>query len=179
MSHRPESRSAIIRELVQADAPAYRELMLLGLEQHAESFRISLRDEGEPMIPFVRTREGAFTLGAWLTGDTLAGTVSFERDMREKFRHKGLLYRMYVRDDASGMGIGNMLIRETIARARKMEGLERINLTVIASNSRAKRLYASGGFVSFSLERKGLKMGESYYDEEQMTLSLHESGLQP
>lgn len=160
-----------IRELTQADTSAYRSLMRHGLEAHPESFRIGLRDKEEPMAPFAKARADAFTLGAWLA-DRLIGTVSFERDMREKFRHKGLLYRMYVHADASGQGIGRMLIRETVRRARLIEGLEQINLTVIASNLRAKGLYASLGFESFALERNGLKMGGTYFDEEQMALFL-------
>ena len=167
--------SVIIRELTPADTAAYRDLMIRGIEEHPESFRISPKDADEPVIPFARIRHGAFTLGAWLSESALVGTVSFERDMREKLRHKGLLYRMYVRKEASGMGIGRELIHETIMRAREIEGLEQINLTVIASNSPAKHLYASHGFESFALERRGLKMGETYHDEEQMALFLHGS----
>ena len=164
--------SVTIRELAPADVPAYQALMLCGLKEHVESFRISLQDAGEPMIPFASGRPDAFTLGAWLADGRLVGTVSFERETRAKFRHKGLLYRMYVHADASGTGIGRMLIRETVKRAREIEGLEQINLTVIASNSRAKRLYASLGFSSFALEKNGLKMGDAYFDEEQMVLFL-------
>ncbi|MHB1099715.1 MAG: GNAT family N-acetyltransferase [Burkholderiales bacterium] len=164
--------SVTIRELTPADASAYQALMLCGLKEHVESFRISLQDAGEPMVPFASGRPNAFTLGAWLAGSRLVGTVSFERQTRPNFRHKGLLYRMYVHAEASGMGIGRMLIRETVNRAREIEGLEQINLTVIASNSKAKRLYASLGFNSFALEKNGLKMGDAYFDEEQMVLFL-------
>lgn len=161
----------VIRELLPSDEPAYKALMALGLERHPHAFRISMEDEGEPLVPFAKKKPDAFTLGAWLDGN-LVGTVSFEREAREKFRHKGLLYRMYVHADASGMGIGRNLVQEAVRRAREIPGLEQINLTVISSNSRAKRLYAAEGFVSFSLEKNGLKMGETYFDEEQMALFL-------
>lgn len=161
-----------IRELTSADAVAYRALILCGLSEHAESFRIAAQDSGEPMVPFASSRPDAFTLGAWLADGQLVGVVSFERETRTKFRHKGLLSRMYVRADASGKGIGRRLVQETIKRAREIEGLEQINLTVVASNSRAKHLYSSEGFKSFALEERALKMGETYYDEEQMVLRL-------
>ncbi len=167
--------AAFIRELTPEDDKAYRALMAYALDAHADSFRISLLDEGEPLTPFSRKKPGAFTLGAWLAG-ILVGTVSFEREAREKFRHKGLLYRMYVHADASGLGIGKMLIRETVRKASEMAGLEQINLTVISSNARAKRLYASQGFAAFALEKNALKMGDAYFDEEQMSLFLREGG---
>ena len=161
-----------IRELTSADTVAYQALILCGLREHDESFRIAAQDAGEPMVPFATSRPDAFTLGAWLADGQLVGVVSFERETRTKFKHKGLLFRMYVRADASGRGIGRRLIQETIKRAREIEGLEQINLTVVASNSRAKGLYSSEGFKSFALEERGLKMGETYYDEEQMALRL-------
>ena len=161
-----------IRELTSADAEAYQALILCGLNVHGESFRIAAQDAGEPLIPFASSRPDAFTLGVWLADGQLVGVVSFERETRTKLRHKGLLYRMYVRADASGRGLGRRLIQETIKRAREIEGLEQINLTVVASNAKAKHLYASEGFTSFALEARALKMGEVFYDEEQMALRL-------
>lgn len=162
----------IIRELMSGDTAAYRALIICGLREHVESFRITAEDAGEPMIPFASSRPDAFTLGAWLADGQLVGVVSFEREARLKLKHKGLLYRMYVRANTSGKGIGRMLVRETVKRAREIEGLEQITLTVVASNIRAKHLYSSEGFESFALEERGLKMGETYFDEEQMALRL-------
>ena len=125
------------------------------------------------MIPFSSNRSDAFTLGAWVAESQLVGTVSFERETRTKLRHKGLLFRMYVRADASGKGIGRRLIQETVERAKAIAGLEQINLTVVASNAKAKHLYASEGFKSFALESCALKMDRAYFDEEQMALRLY------
>lgn len=163
----------IIRELEPADTAAYQNLICTGLRDHDESFRIAIQDSGEPMVPFALKKQDAFTLGAWLPDDQLAGVVSFEREARAKLRHKGLLYRMYVHADAAGQGIGRKLVQAVINRAKTIEDLECINLTVVSSNTRAKTLYASEGFRSFALEERGLKMGESYFAEEQMTLRLH------
>lgn len=161
-----------IRELTSFDTTVYTTLMIEGLKEHAEFFRISIQDFGEPMIPFASNRPDSFTLGAFKTEGQLLGTVSFERETRAKMRHKGLLYRMYVHSDASGRGLGRKLVHETVKRAKDIKGLEQINLTVVASNLKAKHLYSSEGFKSFALELRGLKMGENYYDEEQMVLRL-------
>lgn len=161
-----------IRELTSTDVSAYQALMLCGLEEHPESFRISAQDAGEPMVPFSSSRSDSFTLGAWLDEGQLAGVVSFARETQEKLRHKGLLYRMYVSAGASGKGIGRKLVQEVVKRARTIEGLEHINMTVVSLNVQAKGLYASEGFTSFAREERGLKMGDSYFDEEQMALRL-------
>lgn len=161
-----------IRELTLTDTTAYTALMLCGLKEHTEFFRIAVQDAGEPMIPFASNRPDSFTLGAFKTDGQLLGTVSFERETRAKMRHKGLLYRMYVHSDASGKGLGRQLIQETVKRAKEIKGLEQINLTVVASNLKAKHLYSSEGFKSFAREERGLKMGEIYFDEEQMVLRI-------
>lgn len=167
----------IIRELNLDDGAIYQDLMRGALREHAESFRISEQDAGEPIIPFAEGAAGTFTLGVWLAHDgapdgRLVGVVSFAREVRVKHRHKGLLYRMYVHSEAAGRGIGSKLVEETVRRARALAGLEQITLTVVATNSRAKRLYSSLGFERFALEKRGLKVGDRYYDEEQMALYL-------
>jgi endogenous inhibitor of DNA gyrase (YacG/DUF329 family) len=83
-----------IRKLTSADTVTYRALILCGLREHPELFRIAAQDAGEPMIPFASSRSDAFTLGAWLADRQLIGVISFERETRAKLRHKGLLYRM-------------------------------------------------------------------------------------
>lgn len=164
-----------IDELTPADAAAYQALILVGLKAHMESFRIAAQDAEdaeEPMVPFATNQPDNFTLGARLADGELVGVVSFERQTRTKLRHKGLLYRMYVRADVASQGIGKRLVQEAVKRARSIENLEQINLTVVASNAKAKRLYASEGFKTFALEGRALKMGETYFDEEQMVLRL-------
>lgn len=82
-------------------------------------------------------------------------------------RHKGLLFRMLVASEAAGPGLGRRLIQAVVARARGQVGLEQINLTVAASNERARQLYESEGFRTFAPEKRALKIGDAYYDEEQ------------
>jgi len=79
---------------------------------------------------------------------------------------------MYVAPDSAGRGIGRALLQAAIKEARKLERLEQINLTVVANNERAKNLYRSEGFISFSLEKQAIKIGADYFDEETMALSF-------
>ncbi|MNC69114.1 hypothetical protein D3C87_2208900 [compost metagenome] len=50
--------------------------------------------------------------------------------------------------------------------------MERLNLTVVSDNEPARRLYTSVGFQVYGVERKALKTGGIYYDEDLMVLEL-------
>lgn len=163
-----------IIDLTESDRARYRAFFTDGLVQHRDCFRISPADEAREPFP-TTGHPDSFTLGLLTPDDSLAGVVSFEREgrNREKLRHKGLLFRMYVASDYSGQGLGRILLEETIRRARLLLDFEQINLTVLAANSRAKRQYERVGFRSFAFEKNALKDGNTYYDEEQMVLFLH------
>lgn len=161
-----------IKKLTGADAPEYQKLIVLGVETHPESFRISPADVRQSEPSFAAEDENDFTLGAFDDSQTLVGVVSFDRERREKMRHKGLIYRMYVADARAGSGIGRKLLRAAIERAAQIAGLEQINLTVVATNERARRLYESERFISFSHETRAIKIGANYYDEQNMVLKL-------
>lgn len=105
----------------------------------------------------------------------LVGVVSFQRDgqTREKLRHKGLLFRMYVSAEHVSQGFGRQLLDEVIRRVREQTNVEQINLTVVATNFQAKRLYEKAGFRSFARELNAFKDGDLYNDEEQMVLFLN------
>jgi ribosomal protein S18 acetylase RimI-like enzyme len=163
-----------------ADAPHdYKSFFLNGLRQHRDKFRISPDDEINEPFPTQGTPD-SFTLGlltnagADADAGVLAGVVSFAREgrTREKIRHKGLLFRMYVAPEYAGQGLGRQLLTEVIRRVRTQTDIEQINLTVVATNDGAKRLYQSLGFVTFAHEKNGIKDGDAYHAEEQMVLFL-------
>ena len=62
---------------------------------------------------------------------------------------------------------------EVIRRVREQTDIEQINLTVIATNLQAKRLYEKAGFRSFALELNAFKDGGLYHDEEQMVFVVN------
>ncbi|WP_375448618.1 GNAT family N-acetyltransferase [uncultured Fibrella sp.] len=163
--------AALLRSLTEADLSAYRALLMPGLEQDADSFRIAPADEQDAPFP-THNRPDSFTLGTFVD-NRLAGVVSFQREGadRVKLRHKGLLFRMYVSPDFRGQGLAGLLIQAVVDRARQLDGMEQINLTVVTTNP-AKRLYERFGFRSFSLEEKAIKWRGTYLTEEAMKLVL-------
>ncbi|MES2520556.1 MAG: GNAT family N-acetyltransferase [Bacteroidota bacterium] len=147
---------------------AYYHLLTKAITEEPQFFRLTPADMEGENFPTQDTFE-SFTLGAFSEEGELLGTVGFKRDAFLKLRHKGLVFRMYVSEKAKGMGLGRKLLQVLIERAKQGEGLRQIYLTVISSNSRAKKLYLSEGFERYSFEKDAIKMAENeYVDEDSM-----------
>ncbi|TAE30864.1 MAG: GNAT family N-acetyltransferase [Cytophagales bacterium] len=161
-------------ELTSNDHDRYKAFFMNGLHTHRDCFRISPDDEQTEPFPTKGTAD-SFTLGLLTDAGELAGVVSFSREgqTRQKLRHKGLLFRMYVAASFAGQGLGQQLLEETIRRVQTQTDIEQIVLTVVSTNHSAKRLYEKMGFRSFSLEPNAIKDGDTYHDEEQMVLFLN------
>lgn len=76
-------------------------------------------------------------------------------------------------NEARGKGVGEALIRRTIALAKqRMHGLEVIDLAVIDYNKRAKALYTKLGFVKVARMPRAIREQREYFDEDWMVLRL-------
>ena len=93
-------------------------------------------------------------------------------DMREKIRHKGHVFGMYVAPEHGARGVGRALIEACIRKARAVPGLEQLDLTVTEGNDRAKALYEKAGFRAFGVAPRALKLGDRYFAKCHMTLEL-------
>ncbi|MBN2352099.1 MAG: GNAT family N-acetyltransferase [Spirochaetales bacterium] len=80
-----------------------------------------------------------------LDGETVVGWCDALPMRSEGFRHVGVL-GMGVLPGHRGRGIGTKLIRLTIKHAKKVNGLEKIELQVYKSNATAISLYEKAGF---------------------------------
>ena len=163
-----------IRALTAADVCEYSRLRLESLETEpeafsssAESHRALSEDELKGRISAVAGNK--FVVGAFADG-RLVGTAGFFRDPGLKERHKGHVWGVYVTAAARGKGIGRRLMAALIERARAIDGVEQVVLSV--TQGVAAELYRSLGFRSFGVEPRALKIGERYLDEEYMVLRL-------
>lgn len=159
-----------IRLLLPSDEAQYSTLWRAALVEQAEYFRIALEDNPAQHLP-THFAADSFTIGAF-EQNRLVGSVSVERDFHRKFRHKALLFKMFVHPDVAGQGIGRLLMVEAIQQAGKIAGLRQLYLTVLASNPRAIHLYRSLGFIEFAHEPEAVNIGDIYVDELQMQLTL-------
>ncbi len=167
-----------IRALTEDDAGDFRRLRLRALKEHPDAFGSSYAAERALPLEAVagRMRRTAasphdFTLGAYREGE-LVGMVGFFREQREKMRHKGTIWGMFVPSEVQGKGIGRALLTEAVERARLVPGLEQVGLAVVTPNRRARGLYASLGFETYGVEPNALIVDGEHLDEEFMVLRL-------
>jgi|SRR5579863_3616881 len=167
MEIRKMSAAFALRRLVRGDAEAYRRIRLEALAQHPEAFGASFEDEAaQPLISYERRILMSEVFGGFAGGE-LAGIARFSIEPGTKRRHIGVLTGMYVREVARGTGLASALVEQVIAAG---EGrVERLNLTVTASNMRALRLYQRHGFSIYATEGNALKVDGRYFDEHLMT----------
>ena len=161
-----------IKEMFSNQLDEYKMFLATGLQSDEESILITSNDMSNAPFP-TKDRKDSFTLGAYV-GNVLAGIVSFARDGedREKLRHKGLMFTMYVSKEFRGRGVAGKLLEELIKRVKAVSDIEQINLIVIATNSKAKQLYEKFGFEKFGTEHNSIKWKNKYFDEDQMALRL-------
>lgn len=164
-----------IRLLHECDAEVYRVIRLEALKNHPEAFSSSYEQEHVRPIEQFRERfrnEGAYTFGAF-DHEALVGIVTLVRESYDKLRHRANIVGMYVKSEKRGQGIGKLLVNTALHRARQIEGLEQVYLSVISSNVSAKKLYLTCGFQVFGTEKNALKLGENnYFDEDHMVIFL-------
>jgi GNAT superfamily N-acetyltransferase len=160
-----------VRRLDTQDVASYRELRLEGLNSHPEAFGASWEDESvKPASWWTERLQANIVFGGWIDRSPLLGVAGLRMHAATKLRHKGILWGMYVRPAARRTGLAAALVQRVIEYAEPL--VEGISLTVVASNAVALRVYSAAGFEQYGLERRALKIGDAYFDEVLMTLSL-------
>jgi ribosomal protein S18 acetylase RimI-like enzyme len=155
-----------VRRLLPAEAEAFRAIRLEALATCPEAFATTYaKQAADPPGYFAETLRAAAVFGAF-RGEEIVGMAGLRREPGDRKQHKGVLWGMYVRPAARGLGLGRALLRAVLEYARGE--VEQVLLLVVSDNRRAVRLYESEGFVSYGLERRALKQGERYLDEYHM-----------
>jgi ribosomal protein S18 acetylase RimI-like enzyme len=158
----------VLRRLGAADAAAYRALRLAGLAESPEAFGSDVATESAaPVETFAERLAGGYVAGAFADGQLVA-VAGFRPLEREKTRHRGDLWGVYVAPEARGAGLGRRVVEYALAHARGR--VEQVHLAVTAGNAAAVALYEHLGFVRYGTEPRALRVNGRDLDEHLMVL---------
>ena len=167
----PAPATDAVRRLVDTDAASFRELRLVGLKTCAEAFGATWEEEhSRPLGWFAERLTGNIVIGGFDARERLVGTAAVFPSTTPKTRHKGTVWGVFVSPSARGAGLAGILLKTALSQAAHV--VEEARLSVGTSNAAAVRLYERTGFVQYGMEPRAIKVGERYYDEYLMRLSL-------
>jgi ribosomal protein S18 acetylase RimI-like enzyme len=92
------------------------------------------------------------------------------RQERQRARHRGEVVQMYVDASHRRQRVGEGLLRGLLSQAFSLEGVEQVQLSVVAHNRAAIRLYERIGFRAFGVQPNYFKVGVHYFDQQFMQL---------
>jgi ribosomal protein S18 acetylase RimI-like enzyme len=167
----------IYRELNEQDVKAFLNFKKIGLTANPEAFVASINEDSPDYAIKVKERiekasieNGDVIFGAF--DPDLIGIISVTRDKRLKRFHKADLHGMFVIPEYRGTGIGKILFEKVLAMAKKMTGLEEIQLCVAVENKSASKMYQKFGFMIAWEEKHATKLDSGYVDAYHMILNL-------
>jgi RimJ/RimL family protein N-acetyltransferase len=165
-----------IRILEPSDAEAFRDLRLEALTVAPEAFGASYEEDAALPLETIRARLSAspnVVFGAF-TDHALIGMAGFAVYDRVKARHKGLLWGVYVKAEWRGHQVGKRLVQSVIDHASYHVMM--LEAAVGLTNDGARRTYHGLGFKPYGIQRKALRVGDMFYDEELLYLDLPRPG---
>jgi GNAT superfamily N-acetyltransferase len=133
-------------------------------DTEAMSFRGASPDDDAIGLPAWRerlTRDHVYAVveaGEWLAVGGLTRLAG------RKLDHKGLVWGMYTAPAARGTGAAARILDALEATARNL-GLRQLQLTLMADNLRARRLYERHGYVLYAIEPESVQRDSEFADE--------------
>ena len=158
-----------------ADAGQYRTLRLECLRRYPESFGAYYEEQKDlPQLAFERfileEHPERVMLGAF-SGDVLVGISGFVREEGAKLRHRVKVIQVYVQPEQQGRGIGKGIMQATLQAAFALDGVDQVELGVLAENVGAARVYEKLGFEAFGIQPNYLKHEGKGLDMRMMYIS--------
>lgn len=161
----------MIRALGPADLPALRTLRTAALTDSPQAFGSTPEEDAAITDAgwFPRLALPNVVFGA-LVGGSLVGMAGFAREGGRKREHRGSLWGVFVAPPHRGAGLSRALVEAVAGHAARHALV--LEASVVVSNSAARALYASMGFVEYGLHRRALRVDDAFLDEALIALDL-------
>ncbi len=169
----PDGRKVVIREPRLGDAPQYMRLINEIMDEPGSGILMDRHSTLAEERRWVRARiEGIRRKKIVMLSAVVDGVIKGNCDVDRqgwKKAHRAII-GVVIAKDLRGKGVGEELMRRTIALAEKrLKGIEYIDLAVFDYNKRARALYSKLGFEEIARIPKAVKEGPRYRDELIMT----------
>lgn len=167
----------LIRTITSADAAAYFQLRVQSEHELPQFVGFSVERElsagASGMVELLGAypSEGTHVLGAFVKGGLIA-VVALSRRLSPKYRHKALLWGMYVAPEFRGDNVAHLLMEAVIGWANAQPEIIALWLQVTLSNLRGQRFYQRYGFSVFGTEQRSLFAAGEYHGVHYMELEL-------
>ncbi|MBU0576200.1 GNAT family N-acetyltransferase [Patescibacteria group bacterium] len=169
--------SVLIRRLDKSDDLIYRQIRLQALQTNPEAFLSTfdyeqLKDQGSFAYELSLSQQppvwGYYGL---FINDKLIGFCQISKSYLIKQQHIAFLYNLYLTPDYRGQGYAKKLVRFVLEKVKTLH-IERVFISYLAKNTRARGFYDYLGFKQCGLKPQAAKDGSQYDDEIEMVLEL-------
>jgi len=166
----------MIRALNENDVAAFIKIRCDSLQMSPSSFGADPRPETEMDVQTTRRdlankNDSNFILG-YFEGAELAGIVGFIREQRLKTKHRSFIWGVFVYPAHRGKGIATQLMEETMQRAKRLEGLQKVTLSVTDTSLAARKVYEKLGFKEYAREPDAMRWEGEPLEEIFMSVAL-------
>lgn len=163
--------SLTVRRFRPDEAAAFRAVRHEALITSPEFYASVLADEKHRPERYYADHLATAPVWGVFDGEAPVGMAGLNVQAGARKQHKAVLWGMYLSPATRGSGAAAELVQAILDHARA-EGLDQVQLTCMAANTRALRLYERMGFVRFGLEPAALKIGDAYFDDVHMVCRL-------
>jgi len=133
-------------------------------DTEAMSFRGASADDDAINLTAWRERLARDHVYAVVQDGTWLAVGGLTRLAGQKLDHKGLVWGMYALPAARGTGAAARILDQLEATARQL-GLRQLQLTLMADNLRARRVYERHGYALYAIEPESVRRDGEFADE--------------
>jgi len=164
----------MIKVLTEKDTDTFIQLRMESLQESPQAFAASYKEgvERDQTFKNLKNRTEEYFVLGFFEGEQLVGIVGFVRERKLKKKHKSFIWGMYVSPKFRGKGIAKKLLLELINKAKKVEGLSKVMLSVTHPQEKVLGFYERLGFVRYSVEKDAIRVDGQKIDEIFMSLQI-------